>query len=209
MFKRIRAAIAASVLTIVLSIAPVALLGSMVLTQTACPQMQTLTSISHRVVKEVDAALPILRSNNVDVAILLQVRDKAAKAEEAFKRSDGIAGAELVGQLIDIFENDLLAQINRIQNSTTRTVVLVGLYLVNNRLHDLSDKLAEAAPTVPASRSRSATPTAAATRAIATLRTRKRWSCRASGPLEKYKGGQYVPMEFCKKYPDSTQVETR
>lgn len=186
----------APALAFTLAIAPLVGLTALVTTQTACPQSASLASISGRVERGLNVAIPIFQQNGQNAVILIQARDLAHRAKLAFDISDGVQGAALVARLITLFEGDLLAQIARIPNAATRTILLVALAIANDQLHELADRLAKESKSVMRS-----VPVEGAN-VIQDFRAKPRWHCR------NLQSGSIVDMGYCKASPATGVVET-
>lgn len=170
-----------------------ALLIALSLMATACPESKSLASLSHSAVAGIDQAVPIFQSNGVDVSKLVKVRGFLADAEIAFneqRTDDAIGFISSAIKMFDSVKEDVL----RLANPTVRTIILVGLAVVNLRLQALSEKMA-ASPHARDVR----TPGAAV---IAKHAKSKRWTCRNSV------SGRFEKMSFCKANPSQSTVET-
>ena len=185
----------APALVFTLALAPLAGLSVLVVTQTACPKSTSLASISGRVERGLNAAIPIFQQNGQNAASLIQARDLAHRAKLAFEASNGVEGAELVARLITVFEGDILAQIARIPNAITRTILLVALTVTNDQLHELVDRLEKAAPKQAGIKAESVD-------VVKSFQAKKKWRCRDS------QTGNIVGMGYCKAHPEAAAVET-
>ncbi len=150
------------------------------------------------IISSVKKAIPLLQSVGVDVSSANEVISLANQFETD-------PNAATLGALTLAFDR-LVMQAQAIPDSTKRTVVLVILVAANVALQSLAEKYVNRMEARPDDE-RLGAPMVRAT--IRSYAKRPRWQCRTSGPIEKYKAGQYAPMEICKKYPDNTQVETR
>lgn len=183
------------------SVPPAVYLGvgvsAIVVSQTACPQSKTLADYSHKVVRGLNVAIPIFESNGQDTALLIKARDLAFKAEMAFQKNNNASGAATITDLVAVFDIEIMAQVNRITNPTVRTIVLVGLAVANDQLHELLDKLDEMSANAPSEikgMNKSA---------VSAFKNKGRWKCRNS------ENGQYASMSYCKEHPATSEVETQ
>jgi hypothetical protein len=109
---------------------------------------------------------------------------------------EGNGDASDVGaELITHFEN-LIVDSERITNPLTRTLVLVALGEVNYQIQRLLER-------IDITERMAAMPGARQTAVARFTQRRKTWRCRNS------QTGRFEKMEFCKKHPDVSQVETR
>lgn len=200
--KRILSALVLSATLAFSSVPPAVYIGAgvsaIVVTQTACPQSKTLADYSHKVVRGLNVAIPIFESNGQDTALLIKARDLAFKAEMAFQKSNNVSGAATIADLVAVFDVEIMAQVNRITNPTVRTIVLVGLAVANDQLHELLDKLDEMSASVAPSEIKGMNRSA-----VSTFKNKKRWQCRNSAT------GRFEKMDFCKEHPATSEVETR
>jgi hypothetical protein len=181
-------------------IAPVAIpvgLGAIVITQTACPSSQSIAQIAGEVYKYSNAAIVIFESNGQSTTRLIQVRDMAGKVRDAFNAGDNTSAVDYARQLIMLF-NLLTDDAKAIQNPTTRTIILVALFIVNEKLTDLANKVAAVPETVKVAASRR---NSSAVNTIEAFRAKKNWRCRSS------QTGQFAKMEYCKAHPDVSVIE--
>lgn len=123
----------------------------------------------------------------------------ATRFEAAVKEADSELGTDLLGDLIDRFDTI-------VPKLADNTIVLIALEVVNVALRYLAAKYETHVDAGTGS-------AVAGDAKIRAYGRRKPWRCRAAGAVilgeKNYKAGQYVPMEACKKFPDTTTVETR
>jgi hypothetical protein len=115
-----------------------------------------------------------------------------------------------VADFIDAFES-ITADAELIKDQNTRTLVLVGMAVGSEALHELADQLKKdavgsqdsEAGSRPA-KARTAVAIAAESnggRRMAAFAAKPRWRCRNSI------NGQFAQMTFCKEHPDTSTVE--
>jgi hypothetical protein len=179
-----------------LPLAPVALLGTAVVTQTACPKADSVAKLAGEVDEALGEVIPIFQANGLSVAKLQEARTYAAKVKSAFEAGEITNAVQFTSTLISFFQT-IVAEASSIGNSTTRTIVLVGLAVGNIALKRLANKLADEAPVV-----RGPMRGAGPVRTIEEFRKKPNWRCRDSIT------GQFRKMEVCKANPSTTTVET-
>ena len=182
--------------------AAILLMVAVVLTQTACPNNQSIEQIktdagkiAKQVVGGLNDTIPIFQANGLDASQLIRARDYGNQLISKLESTDGENSGPLLTSLINTFSG-IVAQTEIIRDPKVRTIVLVSLAVANIALRRLADKLDDAEAVV----GRGASPDLTTARAF---KARKPWRCRNS------QTGRYATMDFCKGHPDISQVETR
>jgi hypothetical protein len=175
------------------------LIIAIVVSQTACPEKQTALTISKEVTAALGDTITIFQANGLSVARLQEAQALSSQLVAVLESTDTDGGnaATIVAGLITKF-TQLVAESEQIADPRTRTIVLVSLAVTNILLRRLADKIDDPPVAVR--------PSATGTRAVRTVtefRARPKWRCRNS------QTGRFEKMEFCKKHPDVSQVETR
>jgi len=153
---------------------------------------------ANTVIKYVNRALPMITAVGIDISDAREVIDLMNQFQNDPKAAT-LSAATLA------FDK-LVAKVQTIPNTGKRTAIMVLLVSANIALQELAEKYFERAVDNPDD-PRLGTP--AVRMQIRRFSQKKRWICRAAGPIGKYKAGQFMPMEMCKKYPDSSVVETQ
>jgi hypothetical protein len=179
--------------------APAALLGGIVISQTACPLEGTLSEKAGKVSRRIESAIKIFKTNNLATDKLERAKDLSDKVRDGFKNGEPGNALEWLRQLIDIFENEILTAIEKIKDPLIRTLAMVALHEVNNHLRDLADK-ADTAPAIAKTQSRARAPRAVDT--IERFKKKPNWKCRNSIT------GRYASMDYCREFPATSTVET-
>jgi hypothetical protein len=158
----------------------------------AVPYIETALRVAEK-------AVLIFETNNLSTGNLKKFISIGKPLVAAFK-----AGGTPLGQaaeFIDAWEM-ILVDVELIQNASTRTIVLVALFVADEAIHDLLDQIE-----IPTFAHALQGTQKDAVEKLKAFKAKPRLRCRASGPIEKYKAGQFAPMAICQKYPDQTQVE--
>lgn len=150
------------------------------------------------VIKYVKRAMPLLSAAGVDLSSAQEVINLMTQFET--NPSAAILSATTIA-----FDR-LVVKAQQIPEQGKRTVVLVILVAANIALQELANKWLDKELENPNDPRLGAPTTRASIRRFA---VKSQWNCRATSNLGKYKAGQYMPMEMCKKYPENAVVETQ
>lgn len=124
----------------------------------------------------------------------------AGKLISAVEQSNSTEAADLVTELVPIFTEIVDEFTDNTKILATLALANIGLAFFANHYKSATASASARGPVAQSSQKQA--------RAIA-FANRKPWKCRASGPVDRYKAGQYIPMTLCTQFPDNTQVETR
>lgn len=146
-----------------------------------------------------DKAIPLFELNGLKTENLKNAIKIGGPLVVALKEGGDFLNQ--AGAFVNAFEK-ILADVELIKNPTTRTLVLVGLAVADEAIHDLLDQVE-----LPSFAHLLQGDQAQAIETLKAYKAKPRLRCRAAGPVEKYKAGQFAPMDICRKYPAQTVVE--
>lgn len=208
---------------IALKLCLVLLLLPLTLSQTACPgdggkeppppTREDVLRYSRLTADGLKDVVRILHTNNIQSKGFDKAVDLADKGVAAFEQHRDADGLALTAALIDVFENEVVADVDLIKNQTTRTVVMVAVAVARVALTQLSaaiDKVITVAevyrisiPGVTAFQSSDAQTKAEAAKAkIKAFKKKKQWRCKNAVT------GRFEKMDFCKAHPETSVVIT-
>lgn len=151
----------------------------------------TVISRSRRIVSIAEKTLPIFQTNGVDTALLREFIDGAKQLVTAAEQNQTENALALAASLTKAFD-EILIQVDLIRDSKIKTLVLVGLEVLNVSLEELAQDLQGSLPTGRVGGD------AAMVRAFA---QRRAWKCRSS------QTGRFEKMKWCAAHPDISTVE--
>lgn len=167
--------------------------SAFLLTQTACPKSEHDRNVAfaRSFLSSTRAVEAIIVADRPDLqAKWDKVIDNAGKLVEAVAASDSTSTAKLIRDILPTFNEVAAAFTN---NRNFLIAIAVGEVALDFFIAQFPQNAVMASRGDP----------------VAVFRNRAKITCRASGPVEKYKAGQYAPMSICEKYPDNTEVERR
>lgn len=150
------------------------------------------------VISYVNKAIPLLTASGVDISDAQDV----IRLMNEFQTNPTAATLSAVTLAFD----KTVAKAQTISNQGKRTAVIVILVAANIALTSLAEKLLNKAAENPTDARLGAPATRMQIRRFA---NKPKWQCKATARVENYKAGDLMPMEMCKKYPDSGVVETQ
>lgn len=150
------------------------------------------------VITYVNRAIPLLTASGVDISDAQEV----IRLMNEFQTDPTAATLSAVTLAFD----RTVAKAQKIQDQGKRTAVIVVLVAANIALTSLAQKYLTKANENPGD-PRLGAPVVKMQ--IKRFANKAVWQCQATATIEKYSAGDFMPMEMCKKFPDSGVVVTQ
>lgn len=163
----------------------------------ACDKASALKN-SRRVNSVLREVVPIFQANGLSTVRLQEAIVMSDRLIVALEAGTGGDAVSIVASLITAFNALVSEDVLKITDPRLKTLLLVSLAVANITLREIADALAEQAPVRVGA--------AGPSRDVLTIeafRAQPKWRCRDSV------SGQFRQMDYCKKNPATTQVETR
>lgn len=182
-----------------------ALIAALLLMTTGCPTPKNgsgqnkYTPYIKTGVRVLGKTKTIFAANGLSID-KLDLAIKGGNAAVAALESSASNSLELIANFIDAFDAIAAYAAASIKNQTTRMIVMVGLAVGSEALHDLADQMKKDGAQQTGVRAMAMRRSSGAQR-ISAFATKPRWQCRNSI------NGQYAEMKYCEEHPDTSTVE--
>lgn len=155
--------------------------------------------------KDFEDVVNIFQSSGADTSRMMEIRGYGYAALNALK-----SNGDVVGAFATFVDSIGTIPIDGIKDPSKRTYALAALAIAKIAFRRIANSIQDLPTEGVASATDSAPSQVAKIKAFGKSYVEQ---CRASGPLPRegkkpYGAGQYVPMSYCKQYPNNTQVET-